>query len=168
MGVTSKHTVTLYLHKRAPFDAAEIHGVVNALGGVWLNLTGATDVVTVEVPVDGTQTSRDAFDVVLDICRERLPHLDVLMGSVSDVGDLDDTSPPDLVGVAELAAMFGVSRQRASDLAHTPGFPRPLVVLASGPVWHRALVTPFARADWHRKPGRPPSSSKTKFLPTPA
>jgi hypothetical protein len=42
-----------------------------------------------------------------------------------------------VVGVHELAAMLGVSKQRASQYVRRPprSFPEPLTVLAAGPVW---------------------------------
>src|SRR5262249_23019395 len=56
--------------------------------------------------------------------------------------DRDLTRPdiPVLLGVAELAGLLGVTRQRASDLAKTSSFPRPIAVLASGPVWAETTV----------------------------
>ena len=67
---------------------------------------------------------------------------------------LDEPNTPDLVGVAELAKLCGVSRQRASALARSDGFPEPLAELASGPVWDLRMVQRFVR-QWSRKPGRP-------------
>ncbi len=50
--------------------------------------------------------------------------------------------PLALVGVSEVAAMLGCSRQYASKLAHEPpaGFPAPLETLRSGPVWDRRRI----------------------------
>ncbi len=61
---------------------------------------------------------------------------------------------PDLVGVAELAKMLGVSKQRASEARKKAGFPAPVAELATGPVWIRANVVAFAEG-WKRTPGRP-------------
>lgn len=60
---------------------------------------------------------------------------------------------PELVGVGEVAELLGVSRQRASGLARSPSFPRPLAELKAGPVWARMAVERFAE-QWQRKPGR--------------
>jgi hypothetical protein len=68
--------------------------------------------------------------------------------------ELDQPNTPDLVGIAELAELVGVTRQRASALARRPGFPEPLAELASGPVWDLRMVERFVRG-WSRKPGRP-------------
>ena len=47
-------------------------------------------------------------------------------------------SLPELVGVAEVAELLKVSRQRTSALARSESFPSPVVALRSGPVWTRA------------------------------
>jgi len=63
--------------------------------------------------------------------------------------------PPDrFAGVAELAALFGVSRQRMSELRTRHDFPDPVAELASGPVWSESSLTTFLER-WERKPGRP-------------
>lgn len=72
----------------------------------------------------------------------------------------------ELVGITEIAAMLGVTRQRASALQTRSGFPQPLQVLASGPVWPRTWIDRFA-STWERKGGRPakqlPTSSTYSF-----
>lgn len=68
--------------------------------------------------------------------------------------EIETPNYPDLCGITELARMIGVTRQRASALAASPGFPRPLAVLASGPVWPKAWVQRFVDA-WPRRAGRP-------------
>ncbi len=49
-----------------------------------------------------------------------------------------------LVGVAEIARMLGVSRQRVSQLAETEQFPEPTVRLSAGPVWKREDIEQWA------------------------
>ena len=44
--------------------------------------------------------------------------------------------PLDLLGAAEIAALLGVSRQRVTQLTHTPGFPEPALRLKMGTLWH--------------------------------
>ena len=65
---------------------------------------------------------------------------------------------PTLLGVAELAAVLGVSKQRASELANSTRFPRPFLTLASGPIWLEPAVLRFVET-WDRKPGRPRSEA---------
>ena len=55
-----------------------------------------------------------------------------------------------LVGTHEMAEMFGVSRQRAQQIASRKDFPRPYDVLHMGKVWRRAAVEA-----WARNHGRP-------------
>lgn len=54
-----------------------------------------------------------------------------------------------LVGLTEIAEMFGVSRQRAGQLADGDGFPLPEAELAAGRIWARSKVEA-----WARKAGR--------------
>jgi hypothetical protein len=60
----------------------------------------------------------------------------------------------DLVGVTEIGQMMDVSRQRASVLARSHNFPRPVVTTAAGDLWQRWAVEEFGKG-WERKPGRP-------------
>ncbi len=50
-----------------------------------------------------------------------------------------------LVGAAELIAVFGVSRKRAYDLSRHPGFPEPVADLTMGKVWDLADVQRWAK-----------------------
>ena len=67
---------------------------------------------------------------------------------------LIEPTHPDLIGVAELADMLDVSKQRASELARQSTFPQPIAQLASGPVWLEPTVQRFV-SEWERRPGRP-------------
>lgn len=49
-----------------------------------------------------------------------------------------------LVGVHEIAALLGVSRQRVHQLAARKDFPKPLAVLHAGKVWRRRDVEAWA------------------------
>ena len=61
---------------------------------------------------------------------------------------------PELVGIAEIADILGVNRQRASALQTRHDFPAPVAHLKMGPVWTRTSLANFADT-WERKPGRP-------------
>jgi predicted DNA-binding transcriptional regulator AlpA len=51
----------------------------------------------------------------------------------------------DLVGVAEVASMLGVKRQRIDQLSRTSrDFPRPVAVIAAGRIWLRADIEKWA------------------------
>jgi hypothetical protein len=82
--------------------------------------------------------------------------------------DLARATFPRLVGVAELAEILGVSRARASELAHSsPDFPPPTVRLASGPVWTEPSVRRFIEA-WRRRPGPDPGKGRSAKRDAPA
>jgi hypothetical protein len=121
---------------------------------IWaVQLTVSTDR---DDPVDG---ARVAVDLVTTAARKAgLPPWPVVKLEVTEWerfdAELDAPNTPDLVGIAELAELVGVTRQRASTLARRPGFPEPLAELASGPVWDLRMVERFVRS-WARKPGRP-------------
>lgn len=58
--------------------------------------------------------------------------------------------PLDLVGVAEIAEMLQVSRQRVHKIVATDKtFPDPVAVLSAGKIWERSAVS-----DWIRAKGR--------------
>jgi len=67
---------------------------------------------------------------------------------------------PKLAGLAEVASLAGVSRQRAGQLAAHPDFPEPVQRLAMGPVWREADVVKFLATP--RKPGRRPIGADAK------
>lgn len=60
---------------------------------------------------------------------------------------------PKLAGVAEIAALAGVSKQRADQLTRNPKFPAPVDELEMGRVWAEADVKAFLAAP--RPAGRP-------------
>jgi hypothetical protein len=68
--------------------------------------------------------------------------------------DLEVPTYPELVGVAEVADLLGVSKQRVSELRGSPRFPLPTSDLRSGPVWTRAAIERFVDS-WERRSGRP-------------
>lgn len=55
-----------------------------------------------------------------------------------------------LVGLTEVAAMLGVSRQRVHQLTREDaGFPKPSAVLTAGHVWERRAIE-----EWAERTGR--------------
>lgn len=85
-------------------------------------------------------------------------HYQVADVEVQSLEDLDrslmESNVPDLIGVAELADILHVSKQRASELARIPDFPKPIAHLASGPVWKKSAIARHIEF-WPRRPGRP-------------
>lgn len=103
-------------------------------------------------------TETEAFTEGDRLFRKAMPGAQPVRVELETVEELDRelaaSDVPDLVGVAELAALLHVSRQRASELAQSREFPKPWVVLRSGPVWKRSTVARFT-GQWNRQPGRP-------------
>lgn len=65
---------------------------------------------------------------------------------------------PEYVGIAEIAELLGVSRQRVDQLQSRQDFPAPVARLAAGPVWRKGDLSTFADG-WQRKAGRPPKEA---------
>ncbi len=60
--------------------------------------------------------------------------------------------PEDLVGVAEVAELLGVSRQRVNQLVReSSDFPDPIAVIAAGRIWERATIEEWATAHPRRR-----------------
>lgn len=57
---------------------------------------------------------------------------------------------PELVGVAEAAALLGWDKRRIFTYLGRGSFPDPLAALASGRVWRRADIEAFARTRGER------------------
>lgn len=77
--------------------------------------------------------------------------------------ELGEPNVPDMVGVAELAKLLKVSKQRASELARVRDFPKPFVVLESGPVWRKSTLVSHLRR-WRRQPGRPKGKTRRELV----
>lgn len=78
--------------------------------------------------------------------------------TLSRVGTYGVGMSSHLLGLTEIAALLGVSRQRASQLAtEYEDFPRPVAELASGRIWETAAIEAWASDHPVRPPGRPPS-----------
>jgi predicted DNA-binding transcriptional regulator AlpA len=68
-----------------------------------------------------------------------------------------------LVGMAEIAEMLGVSRQRVAQLIETyEDFPKPEVELTGGRVWSRTAIESWIVSHPERGPGRPEEGVERK------
>lgn len=103
-------------------------------------------------------SASDAFAKALRLFKKAVPGAETLRAEIETAEELDRalaaSDVPDLIGVAELADLLTVSRQRASELARSREFPKPWVLLKAGPVWRRSSVARFV-GRWARQPGRP-------------
>lgn len=104
---------------------------------------------------NGIKAMADALDAL------GIPHvLTSAEVSTYDVLDAELARPavPELVGMAEIATLLGVSRQRAHELSDRPDFPSPVQPLAAGAVYIKAQVEAF-NGRWERRKGRPKKSA---------
>lgn len=51
------------------------------------------------------------------------------------------------MGIAEIRALLGISRQRADQITRKPDFPSPVADLAMGKVWDAEAVREWAAKD---------------------
>jgi hypothetical protein len=61
---------------------------------------------------------------------------------------------PELAGLAEVAAILGVSKQRVRELTERDDFPKPVAQLSGGAIYIKSAVEAF-NSHWNRKSGRP-------------
>jgi transcriptional regulator with XRE-family HTH domain len=134
-------------------DELARHGAAVSVARDWLRVG-----LTVEGPDPPAALARGLALVDAALRAAGLAGFRVRAVRILDEAELDEElarpNLPALVGVAEIAARLGVSRQRVSELARSRGFPPALARLSAGPVWLEAAVDRFAR-DWTRRPGRP-------------
>lgn len=113
------------------------------------------------VTVQGN-TLRQAIAAALELVEgatgEKATAVEVLPDDVAEARALAP-SIPELVGYAEIAGMFGVTRERARQLAALDGFPAAVVETKAGPLRVRAQVEAWGRT-WERKTGRPKKQSE--------
>ncbi len=155
-----RYSLTATLH--IPADASEKHliRIAEALDAVWVTRRDGSDRLTAELTVTAN-TAEAAIAMVVSRCEDNVKGGYLLAVSLSDVVAED----ADLVGVAELSDLLQVSVQRASTLARSPGFPAPIAMLRSGPIWHRPTVARFL-SSWKRRPGRPSVSRRQSLKRT--
>lgn len=81
---------------------------------------------------------------------------DVYKGKEVAVGEHPERPPvPDLAGLAEVAAILGVSKQRVRELAERDAtFPLPVAELSGGAIYLKSMIEEFNKR-WNRQPGRP-------------
>jgi hypothetical protein len=150
-----EYTVEITLRASRPlteetiFEVAELGGVVVAAPGQKQLETTLT--VTAS---DVQKASARAIDLVTARVAGTVVAVEAMTTAEADRRAADE---PHLVGVAEIAEMLKLSKQRVSTLSQRKDFPKPLVRLATGPVWRAGDLSTFA-AGWRRQPGRPRKS----------
>ncbi len=143
---------------------AEVEALIDALATYAPVVSYGRGSLSVRLTVEADSV-RHAIDNALDVVTSS-PTVDgatiVRVEAQTDESlsqELGIDAVPDLIGVAELANLLHVSKQRASELARRPDFPAPRDVLAAGPIWSRATVLQYVRT-WKRQPGRPRTAKK--------
>lgn len=67
-------------------------------------------------------------------------------GYVTLDGTTSTFASVEILGITEVAALLGVSRQRVDQLSHTdPDFPEPVTTLGRGRLWERKGIEKWAR-----------------------
>ncbi len=132
-------------------DSAAVASYGHGRLGLRLSVRGASIKMAVE----------KALAVLVPVLRRNGIHVSALVRAEAETMEelerrLQEPAIPEVVGVKELADMLKVSKQRASELARTEsGFPKPIQVLASGPVWIKPSILKYCES-WIRRPrGRP-------------
>lgn len=152
-------TIEIAVHARRPLSEATL-ALVAQLGGAAAGTVGERRLettLTVEAPGFGEAIER-AIASVTERCAGRVLAIEAMTTSEADRRLRE--RPPVLAGLSEVAAMLGVSRQRASMLSRRDDFPAPSARLAAGPIWRAGDLSTFA-ARWQRKPGRPRKLQKS-------
>lgn len=149
------YAVEITLHTKraltedALFAVAEIGGAaVGQPGGRHLETT-----LTVSAE-DWLAAADKAIKLVGERVTGKIIAVDIMTTAEADRRSKEQ---PQIVGVAEVAEILGVTKQRASVICQRDDFPAPITKLASGPVWRAGAVSTF-KAGWRRQPGRPRSS----------
>lgn len=141
-------------------DEAELEQLMDTLAGlhVVLNFERTDDVVHVYATATVEAVSlRDAINTMLEAVETaagvEADGLEVLRAAEFE-RQLNRPNLPELVGLADIAEMLGVSRQRAAQIAEKPDFPPTVMQLRSGPMRVRRQVQRWA-TNRNPKPGRP-------------
>jgi chromosome partitioning protein len=66
----------------------------------------------------------------------------------------------ELLGLAEVAELLGVTKRTATRYARRPDFPEPIARLRAGPIWLKKDVVAWARSGPPSRPGRPLKAPK--------
>jgi len=146
-----------------PLDPRVVMLIRDALHRLGVQVTFDRYGLTIRVTVEAS-SPHEAAQKAMDLVRGALPDPRILMPVRLEVAEELASAPSpsgaaEIIGIAELATMLLVTKQRASELAKSPEFPRPLAILKAGPVWTRASVARYLTT-WQRRPGRPPRKAQ--------
>jgi hypothetical protein len=141
----------------------EVYEALDALGAEGSAVAGSELTASVRLFVSARHPweamRRAERDLVIPALEKAGLHVERILSGEATADEeftrrLELPTLPELVGIAEVAAMLAVSRQRASELASQRNFPTPVVKLAAGPIWTAPMIRAFVES-WARRPGRP-------------
>lgn len=139
---------TQLTYASAALSAADIAALAQTLGRSDVSYDAGSDRLQIILAVEAS-TLEEAAGVGLSAAAAATgldTPIRLLVQSTADFV-ADTAHPPslnlDLIGITEIAAEFGVSRQRAGQLANDPDFPAPVVHAAIGRLYTRTSVRAF-------------------------
>lgn len=159
-------------NEQLPFDDEEasdrLSDLLEALEEFFPSVSTRPDYYAVQTTVDApdaeTAIAKVSPEVLGASSKAGLPDWPITAVEVKSWSrferELEQPTFPKVLGVAEIAKMLGVTRQRASVLARSGAFPKPYAELAAGPIWLDIHVKRFVD-EWKRRPGRPRRAPKT-------
>ncbi|MCZ6550322.1 MAG: hypothetical protein ACE10F_05020 [Candidatus Methylomirabilales bacterium] len=147
--------------------------IISALEGHAPAVSYSPHTMSVRFCVDADTSKRAlqaGFQIISSALKEagiKAPEASIVGFEAQTLSDLDrslqESNVPDVVGVAELAKLLKVSKQRASELARKRDFPKPFVILESGPVWRKSTLV-YHLKRWRRLPGRPKGKTRRELV----
>lgn len=150
------YTVEITLHTKRALTKDALFAVAE-LGGVAVGRPGGRHLeTTLTIDADDWLT---AADTAINRIGERIAEAKIVAVDVMTTAEADRRSKeqPAVVGVAEIAELLEVTKQRAFAITQRKDFPAPIAKLASGSVWRAGAVATF-KEGWRRQPGRPRST----------
>ena len=149
--MTSTWVVTIeYAGRRSPAEVDELDDLLDRREATVMPAVGGGIRVSVWIagtdPLDAAQAARTLVATVIDEAPRRV----AVTREDDYVREAQAPTLPELVSAPVIAELLGISRQRVHQLQSTPGFPAPLVVLRTGPVWDRRAVEAYSRASRRR------------------
>lgn len=143
-----------------PFDLERAEAVIEALAVHGPAVAFGPDRLGVRFDV-AAGSAGEAVARGLGLFQTVAGGLEPVRVEVERVDELDRqlarSNAPALLGVAELAAALGVSKQRVTQLMQAGSLPVPAARLRAGPIWRRPTIAAFLRR-WDRRAGRRPKA----------
>lgn len=152
------YIVNLIIETKAPLTEDVLEAVAEVGGSAGGNVGDRRLDTTVSVKTRSILAAAErAIEMITAIAPGRVLAVEVLTPEEED-RRMSEPAFPELVGMAELSALLGVTRQRIAVLRQRPEFPAPVAEIAATPIWRKSDLSTFAEG-WQRRPGRPRKAS---------